>query len=225
MFQDDYQNETLLSAQQKKIDLPRWSTLTVYILISMILSVSGYSIVAPFMPVELVKKGVDEGVMGMIMGIYSIGLIVGSPIMSTIIRKLGRRLPIIIGCLSLAIAYIAFALIAFIENKNLYVMVCFVLRLMMGFGTTAMQVTFLSIVSNFYPSNKAWLIGILEACAGAGMMLGPLFGMGLFAIGGYNFMLVFVGIVFLVLAVMIPFLFPKYLDDFTEMARDVTLHN
>jgi MFS family permease len=69
----------------------------------------------------------------------------------------------------------------------------------MGLGTTLMQVTFLSIVANFYPSNKAWLIGILEACAGAGMMLGPLMGTALYALGGYNFMLTTCGVVFLIL--------------------------
>ena len=79
-----------------------------------------------------------------------------------------------------------------------------------------MQVTFLSIVANFYPSNKEWLIGLLEACAGAGMMLGPLIGLGLFSIGGYDFMLISVGLTFLVLASLIPFLFPKSLDCFTQ---------
>ena len=56
------------------------------------------------------------------------------------------------------------------------------------------------------------MIGLLEALAGAGMMLGPLIGTGLFALGGYDFMLISFGGLFIVFAFLCPLLMPKVLD-------------
>jgi len=56
------------------------------------------------------------------------------------------------------------------------------------------------------------MIGMLEATAGLGMMLGPLLGTGLYAIGGYNFMFYSFGSLFLVLVLLFPYILPKVLD-------------
>ena len=60
------------------------------------------------------------------------------------------------------------------------------------------------------------MIGMLEATAGLGMMLGPLLGTGLFAIGGYNFTFYSYGGMFLVLVSIFPFVLPKSLDLYTD---------
>lgn len=78
--------------------------------------------------------------------------------------------------------------------------------------------SYLSIVASFYPSNRELLIGLFEAAIGAGMMLGPFIGTVLFAIGGYVFMLVSFGVVFIVLAFFVPYIFPEMLDLYTNMA-------
>lgn len=60
------------------------------------------------------------------------------------------------------------------------------------------------------------MVGMLEAAAGVGMMLGPLIGTGLHAVGGYNFMLYSFGGFFFSLAMIIPRLLPKHLDLYTN---------
>ena len=60
------------------------------------------------------------------------------------------------------------------------------------------------------------MIGLLEAAAGLGMMLGPLLGTLLFAIGGYNFMFYSFGSFFLILAALLHFLLPKNIDLYTS---------
>lgn len=60
------------------------------------------------------------------------------------------------------------------------------------------------------------MFGMIEAAVGAGTMLGPLFGTALFAIGGYEFMLISFGFGFLVLTLKIPNTFPKFLDMYTN---------
>jgi MFS family permease len=70
----------------------------------------------------------------------------------------------------------------------------------------------LSIVSTFYPSKRQLLLGLLEALTGMGMTLGPLIGTGLFALGGYDFMLISFGGLFIVFAFLCPLFMPKGLD-------------
>lgn len=60
------------------------------------------------------------------------------------------------------------------------------------------------------------MIGMLEATAGFGMMLGPLVGTGLFAIGGYNFTFYSFGAFFVFIAAIFPFVLPKTLDMHTD---------
>ena len=56
------------------------------------------------------------------------------------------------------------------------------------------------------------MIGMLEAAAGLGMMVGPLFGTFLFSLGGYNFMYYSFGTIFYILAVAMYFYLPRSLD-------------
>lgn len=74
----------------------------------------------------------------------------------------------------------------------------------------------MSIAASFYPSNRQWLLGMLEAALGGGMISGPFFGTILYSIGGYVFMLVAFGIAFILLSLAVPFIIDKELDMFTD---------
>ena len=92
----------------------------------------------------------------------------------------------------------------------------------------AIQVTIFSVAANFYPSRRNEMIGMLEATAGLGMMLGPLLGTGLFAIGGYNFTFYSFGAIFVFIVAIFPLVLPKVLDlhtDNEEKLPDEPLEN
>lgn len=76
--------------------------------------------------------------------------------------------------------------------------------------------TVYSIGGNFYPDQREFMIGMLEAAAGFGMMIGPLFGTILYSIGGYSFIYYSFGSIFYVLAIGMLFLLPKSLDKYTS---------
>lgn len=105
-----------------------------------------------------------------------------------------------------------FAFITYIESKELFIVLSFLARVMQGVAFTTIQVTCLSIAATFYPKHRELLIGIFEAAAGGGMMLGPLIGSALFYIGGYVFMLSSFGGVFFIFAFSFPYILPKFLD-------------
>ncbi len=71
---------------------------------ALVLSISCYSVIAPFMPVVLVEREIDEVVIGIIFAVFSVVVIFGSPCMGYVIKRVGRRKPIIFGCYCVALS-------------------------------------------------------------------------------------------------------------------------
>lgn len=72
------------------------------------LSNSAYALIAPFLPFEFAKKGVNPHVMGYVFAIYSFAVIVFSPFVGKMISKYGRRNLIVFGILLMGTAFILF---------------------------------------------------------------------------------------------------------------------
>jgi MFS family permease len=62
-----------------------------------ILSNSCYSLVVPFLPLELQKWGIDLSLIGYIFAIYSTAVIIGSPIVGKALTTIGRKVILIGG--------------------------------------------------------------------------------------------------------------------------------
>ncbi len=119
---------------KEKTEMPLISAFTISMFTIFTLSVSCYSVIAPFMPIEIVKKGVDESVVGWIIGVYSLASIIVAPVMSWIIQRVGRRNPIIFGSFLLGISFEMFAVINYVEDKKMYVTLLFLFRFIQGFA-------------------------------------------------------------------------------------------
>lgn len=119
---------------KEKTEMPLISAFTISMVTIFTLSVSCYSVIAPFMPIEIVKKGVDESVVGWIIGVYSLASIIVAPVMSWIIQRVGRRNPIIFGSFLLGISFEMFAVINYVEDKKMYVTLLFLFRFIQGFA-------------------------------------------------------------------------------------------
>lgn len=97
-------NEGLLCPTEV-IDLPLKSALTFFMFTLNILAWACYSVIAPFMPLEYANRGIDATAIGYVIGIYSLAMIVVSPLMGAIIQKIGRRWPIGIGSLTMSLTF------------------------------------------------------------------------------------------------------------------------
>lgn len=113
-----------------------------------------------------------------------------------------------------------FAFLSFVDIENSkYIVLAHLLRVNQGIATVLIKVSYLSIVTSFYPSNTELLIGMLTTCTAIGLIMGPLVGAGLYNLGGYTFMFCTFGVVFILLASLGPFIFPPLLDLYTEVAK------
>lgn len=69
-----------------------------------------------------------------------------------------------------------------------------------------------SICTNFFPDDKDAMVGYIEAVTGVGLIMGPLVGSGLYALGGYNFIFFSFGGLFIFMSFFIRCIFGSDVD-------------
>ena len=129
---------------------PLVSSLTAAMFTVHIFSSSVYSIVAPFMPLELAKKQINEAYSGYIFGAFSLAFIFGSPCMSSLIQAWGRKFTLIGSCFLMGMSVAAFASINCLKSNSWFIVLSLVSRGVQGIATVGIQVTNYSIAATFY---------------------------------------------------------------------------
>ena len=69
-----------------------------------------------------------------------------------------------------------------------------------------------SISTNFFPDHKDAMVGYIEAVTGVGLIMGPLLGSFLYALGGYQFIFWVFGGIFIVFSFFIKCIFNSEID-------------
>lgn len=69
-----------------------------------------------------------------------------------------------------------------------------------------------SICTNFFPDDKDAMVGYIEAVTGVGLILGPLIGSGLYALGGYIFIFYSFGSIFISASFIVKIAFGEDVD-------------
>ena len=147
---------------------------------------SAYSSIAPFFPLEAVQKGLPNSTLGFIFAGYSLSMFLFSPLLSYLLTRFGRKNILILGCLCESIAMFAFGLFVYIKSPIAYGILCFVCRIIEGFGNGCLNCSTSSIIAYNYEDNMSNLIGLTQTCVGLGMLSGPIFGSILYEIGGFK---------------------------------------
>ena len=80
----------------------------VWVLICTLVANTAYALIAPFLPLEFMEKGIQEELIGLIFSIYSISIIVFSPMIGSLISKFGTKPIVASGLLSMGIAFVLF---------------------------------------------------------------------------------------------------------------------
>jgi len=173
---------------------------------------SAYAIIAPFLPFEFKQKGIDQTWIGYIFSIYSVAVIICSPIVGKMISIIGRRNLIVFGVCLMGCSFIVFGIISNLEDKNAFITLALLNRFLQGFASSLIQTTMYSISTNFFPDHKDAMVGYIEAITGVGLILGPLIGSGLYAIGGYKFIFFSFGSFFVLSSFFIKVVFGTNID-------------
>lgn len=99
-----------------------------------LLTNSAYSCIAPFYPLEAIKKGVDPIYIGFIFSVYSLTKAIVAPIVGQLMAKTGRKFMIYSGVILEGTAIICFGLIDYVEDPKMYAILSAVCRIFEGTG-------------------------------------------------------------------------------------------
>ncbi|MEO0683929.1 MAG: MFS transporter [Cyanobacteria bacterium J06649_11] len=126
----------------------------------------------PTLPLYIEDIGATKQQIGSIMGSFAIGLLLFRPLLGQLADKRGRKIVLIIGLLSAAIAPIGYN---FVQSIPLLLMI----RAFHGISIAAFSTAFLALVADIAPvENRGELIGYMSLTNPIGMAIGP-------ALGGY----------------------------------------
>ena len=86
-----------------------------WILICTLISNSAYALIAPFLPLEFKDKGISGETIGLIFAIYSVAVIVCSPLVCKALLKVGNTNMISLGITTMGVSFLFFSTIPKIE--------------------------------------------------------------------------------------------------------------
>jgi DHA1 family multidrug resistance protein-like MFS transporter len=98
-------------------------------LVMNVLSNSCYTLIPPFLPFMFRAKGADPSLLGYVFAIYSLSVILFSPVVGLLVNKIGRRPIILFGVLMYGTSFFLYASSSYIESVTLYTIDCFMIRI------------------------------------------------------------------------------------------------
>ena len=126
----------------------------------------------PTLPLYIEDIGATKQQIGLVMGSFAIGLLILRPLLGQLADKRGRKIVLIIGLLSTAIAPIGYN---FVQSIPLLIAI----RAFHGISLAAFSTAFLELVADIAPvENRGELIGYMSLVNPMGLAIGP-------ALGGY----------------------------------------
>ena len=180
----------------------------VWILFCTLISNSAYALIAPFLPLEFKDKGISGQMIGLMFAIYSVAVILCSPLVGKAIECVGNTNMISFGILVMGLAFICFGLIDALETEAMVLTVGFTLRFIQGASSAFVQTTCYSIATNDFPEKKEQIVGWVEALTGLGLIIGPIIGSCLYGFLGYSQTFYIYGAFLIFLAFIIRINFP-----------------
>ncbi|CAG9331641.1 unnamed protein product [Blepharisma stoltei] len=166
------------------------------LIITQLLSLSIYSLLAPFYPSEARHKGIHGGMIGLVFSCYPIAASISSPLIGKYLGYLGRKRMLFVGCCCNTLAMIGFGCIPYM-NKHGFLSISILSRLLQGFGAGCIGTSSFAIVAARYPDKMETMMGFMQTASAVGFMLGPLFGSVLYSIDGFSFLFFTYGLIFL----------------------------
>ena len=162
---------------------PDWLLLVIYW--GIFVSNQNNSIISSFLPSYAISYvDIDETLVGIIFGVFSVGVFASSMVAGKIMNKKGRKkLLMILGFGVMAIGNVIFAVLIFFKGKIEFMVIASIARVIIGVGQGLFMAPAFSIVPIVYKQTFENKIGIMEALSGLGLSIGPVFGGIFYSIG------------------------------------------
>ena len=161
---------------------------------------SVYSLASLFLPKVFEDKKIEGFYVGIVFSMYSIACVVISPIIGKIIKRVGFANLVAIGLVMMGISIAPIGYLKNIESKNTTLLLAILLRALQGVASAAINTSCYSLAANKYKDNTEFIVGMLEASAGIGLIIGLLGGSAVYKFRGYSAVFITFGTILEVMA-------------------------
>nr|XP_053627598.1 MFS-type transporter SLC18B1-like isoform X2 [Cherax quadricarinatus] len=149
-------------------------------------SYASLSIMAPFFPHQVQKMGMSSTLDGIIFSMYSLALVITSPIIGKFLPLMNLRTAYIGGIFLNGFSDICFGLVSYARTPEVFVLASIILRLMTAIGSSFFLTVIYAVVPLLFPNDMNAVNGMLETVSGLGMCIGPAAGAWLYLEGGFS---------------------------------------
>jgi MFS family permease len=158
------------------------------ILLGQVLMWTLYGNIATFYPpyTEKNHKSVSSTMVGVVLAMFECSILIGSPLISITMQKVGRKNYIILGNLLIVLSTVGFGLTKYIDNDLAFFIASVSFRMVQGFGDAACSTSVFSLIGSAFPDDRDLYFGYLESAVGIGLMAGPVIGQTIFNLVDYE---------------------------------------
>lgn len=173
---------------------------------------ASFAILSPFFPGEAQKMNASGTEIGLIFGIYPLVVFVVAPLIGVLLPTVGPRFTLTAGLFLCAGSQILFGFVSMLPKGVVFVVFCFLLRVVMAMGGAAADTASFAIVAGEFGSNIGTVTGAMETFTGLGFMLGPPLGGVLYSAGGFKLPFIVLGGLLLSILPVVMLILPKDQD-------------
>ena len=179
---------------------------------------STYWVVIPFFPIIAKEKDLSYTLIGLILGSYAVGALIGGFLVTLIKPNVNKMNIIRICCLLLGLVNITYAYIPIISNRNIFILLSFFNRFSQGILFSILYVNYSAIIQERYSEDKEKLTTVvvrLRAFGVTGALVGPGLAGYLSKFIGYDWIFNGLGMIFFFLAmlsIIVPYIPPALSD-------------
>ena len=157
----------------------------------------------PILPEEALSRNISLDVIGVILAVYTITFLLSSFILGKMMALWGKIRFLNFSLSILFLTTFFFGVIMLIREKNIFIFVTCLLRLLQGLACGGYSVIIYSMVPEYYPDRIEQVFSYMELFSGLSTAFAPLLGMFLFQLVGSGFTFMIFSFAYLFLLVLI----------------------
>ena len=158
---------------------------TIFLIINMLTAIP-YSLISPLLPTLGKEKDLSEGILGVIISLFPLAVSIFSTIVPILCKKYSRIKLLSLASFFISIVTILYGTLIYIPNRNLLIILVFILRIIHGICGAIISTLIYSLTISFAEKGKTQTsLGRLEIAFSLGSSAGLLISSVFYKIGGY----------------------------------------
>ena len=148
---------------------------------------------SPFLPTEFTDRGLSESTTGVIVASYDVACLM-TPILIFAKKNIAlNKYTFCLSALSQGLLTILFGLSINIDSNFCFILLCIIIRVVMGIGNALLWCSGAKIFLSLFPNDAGKIFSAIPASVSIGIILGTPYGSLTYGIGGYYLPFVIVG--------------------------------